>query len=461
MMRTISLKMGLDKVFLNYFLHFLLFLRRAVVSKSNVEADELEYYVDDDELIITDWSERTRREADDYDDIFGLLALDQEEEKAETEDVISVTVSGSSGEVEGLESCTDYSLSVLSVYSTHVEVPSPEKTISTLCLSDCDFSLSSDLRSDPPVVSMQIPDVSACHSSYQLEVCLLSECLTSRTFNITTNTRDLASLPGLAPLQSCGDYTLRLKTVSGEQVREKHFVFSSEALNPPSQLDVTIQSVSETGVTMDLPGGEGCVSGHEVSLYSRRHLLTSNQLTQAESLHKVHQVRIPSNQSSVEIREKLRPGGLYTVEIRNIHLLKETLSDPLEMTFQVPCVGESYPEVYGEGEVMVEEEEGGVRFQFLARCVTGYSLALCQSPAGCRAGQISTTTIPASQEEEERGHVQYSTNLTSCSVFRWEIVGLPQNVSLRQDYLLTKPDPLTPQPFTLTNGKVSSVQSKF
>ena len=55
MMRTISLKMGLDKVFLNYFLHFLLFLRRAVVSKSNVEADELEYYVDDDELIITDW----------------------------------------------------------------------------------------------------------------------------------------------------------------------------------------------------------------------------------------------------------------------------------------------------------------------------------------------------------------------------------------------------------------------
>ena len=101
MMRTISLKMGLDKVFLNYFLHFLLFLRRAVVSKSNVEADELEYYVDDDELIITDWSERTRREADDYDDIFGLLALDEEEEKAETEDVISVIVSGSSGVVGG------------------------------------------------------------------------------------------------------------------------------------------------------------------------------------------------------------------------------------------------------------------------------------------------------------------------------------------------------------------------
>ena len=421
----------------------------------------MEYYVDDsEELIINDWSERTRREAD-YDEIFGLLALDEEEEKAESEDLISVTVSGSSGEVGGLESCTDYSLSVLSVYSTHVEVSSPEKTVSTLCLPDCDFSLSPDLSSEPPVVSMQIPDVSACDSSYQLEVCLRSECQTSHTFNITTNTLDLASLPGLAPLQPCGDYNLRLKTMAGSQVTEKHFAFSSEGLNPPSQLDVTLRAVSETGVTVDLPGGGGCVSGHEVILYSRRHLLTSNQLAQEASLHKVHQVRIPSNQSSVEIREKLRPGGLYTAEIRNIDLLQETLSDPLEMTFQVPCGGESYPEVYEEGEVMVGVVEGGVRFQFLARCVTGYSLSLCQSPAGCRAGEITTTTIPSSQEEDARGHYQYSTNLTSCSVFHWEIVGLPQNVSLRQDYLLTKPDPLTPQPFTLTNGKVSSVQSKF
>ena len=490
------------------------------ITESSFEAaesvDDLEYYGEDFlgmeqdyDFLIGNTSNGREKRSPDEDDIYKLLELEAEavdvdydyemdddyKEETETsiEDLlelddsldlqppeasISVAAGRWGGEVRGLEPCSHYVLSVLAVYPGQVSVPSQEERVATLCEAEADcgraeFSLTSDTSRQPPGVFMQIsePAVSACPTSYHIKICLQSACQLSELFNNTNEKIELTSLDGLSPLQPCRDYTVQLLPTAGTAGHtEKHFNFSTEALRPPGKQEVTVEAASKEMLTLNFLLTDSCVTGHDVVLYEWRHLHfsrlhSSSRHVQRENLHKVRQVRLDSNQTTVEIRQKLRPGGIYLAEIRNIHLITGTASEPLEVHFQVPCEdGDDYPEAYSEEEVVVDTQErpDTVTFQFVSRCVRGHLLSLCRWPQDCQAGKVTTYTIPFSEEEHARGHYQYTVRrLLPCSAFRWELVSLPHNVTLYQDLILTGADLSSPSPFIPVNGKVSLSSGKL
>ena len=472
--------------------------------------EDLDYYGDDfsGDSALPDYqigsnNSRAKRSSSDYDGIYSLLAMDAEKSlKASTPrpspryspsstprpssspsyssrpsrspSTRSEVVTVSRGELTDLEPCTEYGLSVVTVFPDKTNVTSREEILRTPCSEDCPanttglaLSTQTNMTTGRPDVWMEILTPPDClsHSSFVLNICLEGEgqCESSEPFRNRKEKIDITNLSGLSQLQlqSCSNYSFTLSLATGQTLTKNWLHTGSDlTVKPPGKDVVSIETSSARIVRLDVSRASGCVRGYDVILYEIRHLPTvARQYRGSDDQHRVHQQTLSSEETALEI--VVKPGGRFRAEVRNIYL-DQTQSEPLELYVETPCEeAHTIPEVYTEKEVKVERVEGNnsVIIQFSSRCVSGYDLSVCPDHRLARHQQdCQTFSIPSSEEGRRRGFYQQEVSqLPPCSVLRWEVTSTGPQLSLYQNFLLTGTEPdQDNKPFSLSNAEVKT-----
>ena len=199
-----------------------------------------------------------------------LLRLD-DEESPQVSRLRSEVVRTNRGEMRGLEPCTDYGLTLVTVFPHNINVSSQEEIFRTPCSPDCPSNTTElvlEVREDTgqtspgpghPGVWVDIVTPADCQSSssYVLTVCSEGEgqCESSEPFRPGNKKIEINHLRGLSQLhlQPCTSYTFTLSLNTGQTVIKKSLYIDSHHLNvkPPGRDDVSIENLSDRIVRLD------------------------------------------------------------------------------------------------------------------------------------------------------------------------------------------------------------------
>ena len=191
-----------------------------------MSVEDLDYYGDDfsgdsAEYQMESNNSRGKRSPNDYEDIYSLLTTDVEEsERGSGSGFRSERVNTSRGELTGLEPCTEYGLTVVTVFPHKINVTSREEIFRTLCSQDCPtnttdlvVSEATNTTTGQPAVWLEILTPPDClsGSSFVLTICTEDEaqCESSQEYKDRQEKIELTNLRGLSQLQlqPCTNYS--------------------------------------------------------------------------------------------------------------------------------------------------------------------------------------------------------------------------------------------------------------
>ena len=133
------------------------------------------------------------------------------------------------------------------------------------------------------------------------------------------------------------------------------------------------------------------------------------------------------------------------------------------MYFKTQDGADYQPLAFYEKEVVPQKSinSNDVVFQFVARCTDGYYLSLCHFPHGCHKNSYTSFKIWNDENSNTRGYYeQLVQHLLPCSVFKWEISAIPNNISFFEEFLFTEFEESSFE-FFLDSANVVSVDGKI
>lgn len=453
--------------------------------KENIRASEThhepDYGYEDFEEEDEGWRKRKKRSAynddssievlDEYEsneymnDIRRILSLDYERENVNSDDnYLFAVVDTNSGEIEGLDPCSSYTLDVQAVYNHNIRINSEEKEFDTLCKVTCDthdLDFMASIKNNTKKVVIKIESDPDCTTEYALKYCNKQNCQSEH--NLKSTNSELIINDTFYPCLEYEFYLMpnfkkgKLTTEGSEwdNARYRLIKFESSHDRPISGV---VEMLSHESVNISWLKPNECVDGYRISLYEKRHLPYLQPIYADKNNERlIKSMNLSSSNFSLEL-SNLASCRLYRAEIKSLYspergeLLAQmmkfnyfifyTASDPLLLHFRTLAsseVDKLEPLDSLEIAPIKSNSSEDVVFRFVSSCQEGYYLSLCHFPNGCKTNTFTTYSIHKNEKSEKRGYYeQLVKHLIPCSIFKYELRTMQRNFTLYEDFLYTE-----------------------